>query len=391
MKGPVAARLLARCILVASLGAGCGLQPHPTAGSSDLGGSPSGGGDFSGSAGSSGSGASGSSGSGANNGTGNNTGFGGSGGNPSNGTGAAGKGGATGAAGSVGTGGNQGGSAGTTGAAGTGSGGAGSGAAGMGGTGAVSNVGVTINGKFVPKEKAVVFIHFGHSNMRGQATKPASLMSYFYNTQDGLWTYRGSFAAAKEPTAPEGTMTFAGPGMAILRSAQAALKPGSDVQFISIGFGRGSSTTVDYATTGSFYPTFMAWAKALKGKVTFGGIVVMLGITDGEHLPSAQVPGFPMRMAQILASIRSDLDEPNLPVLFCDYEQNATGDLAPTGSVGMVMEPLVRMLPSMVTNLALIPTDGLEMQDDHHFDMQGHKDWGGRVISTMQSKGWFPW
>ena len=117
----------------------------------------------------------------------------------------------------------------------------------------------------------------------------------------------------------------------------------------------------------------------------------MLGITDGEHLPSSDVPGFPMRVSQIVSSIRSDLGEPNLPVLFCDYEQNATGTLAPTGSVGMVMQPLIRMLPGMISNLVLVPTDGLEMQDDHHFDMQGHKDWSDRVIMLMKSNGWYHW
>ena len=185
-------------------------------------------------------------------------------------------------------------------------------------------------------------------------------------------------------------MTLAGPGMAILHSAQGALQAGSDAQIISIGYGKGSVTTVDYATNGVYYPIFMNWAQQLKGKVTFAGIVVMLGITE-RHLPSDQISGFPARMAAIIASIRSDLGEPNLPVLFCDYEQNATGDLAPTGSVGTVILPLVRMLPQMIPNLVLVPTDGLSMQDDHHFDMQGHKDWAGRVIMLMQSKGWWRW
>jgi len=268
--------------------------------------------------------------------------------------------------------------------------GTGGSATGAGGSTA-SGAGVTINGKFVPKEKAVVFIHFGHSNMRGQASMPASLKPYFYNTQDGLWTYRGAFALAKEPTAPESPFTTAGPGMAILHSAQDARQPGSDVQFISIGFGKGSATTVDYATTGTYYMTFMNWAKALKGNVTFGAIVVMLGITDGEHLPSEQVPGFPMRMAQIISTIRSDLGEPDLPVMFCDYELGATGHLAPTSPVGVVMQPLIKMLPSVISNLALVNTDGLEMQDDHHFDMQGHKDWAARLINLMKMKGWYKW
>lgn len=279
------------------------------------------------------------------------------------------------------------GSGGTTSTGGSGSGGnPGSGGSGSGG----STVGVTINGKFVPKEKAVVFIHIGHSNMRGQATRPTSLRPYFYDTEDGLWSYRGSYALAKEPTAPEGTMTYAGPGMAILHAARGAVAADSDVQFISVGYGVGSKTSVDFQKSGAYYPLFMGWAGQLKGKVTFAAIVIMLGITE-RHLASDQVPLFPQRVAQLVSDMRADLGEANLPVLFCDYEQGSTGELAPTGSVGKVLMPLVRQVPSVVSNLVLVPTDNLSMQDDHHFDMQGQKDWADRVIALMQGNQWFPW
>ena len=262
---------------------------------------------------------------------------------------------------------------------------------GSSGGGGASGAGVTINGKFVPKDKAVVFIHFGHSNMRGAATTPTSLTSYFYDTVDGLWSYKGSFTLAKEPTAPQAGYTSAGPGMAILHSAQGAVAATSDVQFISVGYGEGSATTVDYQKSGTYYPIFMGWAGQLKGNVTFGAIVIMLGVTDGEHLASNLVPGFPARVAQIVSDIRSDLGEPNLPGLFCNYEQNATGQYAITGAYGTVMVPLINQLPGLISNLVLVPTDGIEMQDNHHFDLQGHKDWAGRVISLMQSNNWFPW
>jgi hypothetical protein len=55
------------------------------------------------------------------------------------------------------------------------------------------------------------------------------------------------------------------------------------------------------------------------------------------------------------------------------------------------MVPLINQLPGLISNLVLVPTDGIEMQDNHHFDLQGHKDWAGRVISLMQSNNWFPW
>jgi hypothetical protein len=259
-----------------------------------------------------------------------------------------------------------------------------------GGNSGFSGAGVTINGKLVPKEKAVVFIHFGHSNMRGQASTPTSLRPFFFDTEDGLWSYRGSYTLAKEPTAPEGNLTYAGPGMAILHSARGAVASDSEVQFISIGYGIGSKTSVDFQKSGIYYPIFMNWAGQLKGNVTFGAVIIMLGITE-RHLASDQIPGFPSRMAQIVSDIRADLEEPNLPVLFCDYEMEAKGDLAPTGSIGKVILPLVRQLPSVVSNLVLVPTDGLQMADDHHFDMQGHKDWADRLISLMQSNHWFPW
>ena len=96
-------------------------------------------------------------------------------------------------------------------------------------------------------------------------------------------------------------------------------------------------------------------------------------------------------MAAIIASIRSDLGEPNLPVLFCDYEQGATGDLALMGSVGKVIQPLTRMLPQMIQNLVLVPTDGLSMQDDHHFDMQGEQGLGRPGHHADAVEGWWRW
>ena len=304
----------------------------------------------------------------------------------------------------AGSGGLSGGSAGTTGASGGSSGQAGAtggGAGGSSGTGGASGAGVTINGTFVPKEKAIVFIHFGHSNMRGQASNPASLRPFFYNTQQGLWSYQGNntFVLAKEPTAPEGTITLAGPGTALLKTAAAAVSASSGYQFISIGKAVGSDTTEDFLKTiggvpGALYQEFITnKAVQLKGKVTFGGVFIMLGITE-RHLPTADQPGYPARVQQIVADIRADLGEPSLPMLYCDYEMNATGTLAPTGSVGVVIFPLTRMLPSLISNLVLVPTDNIpraDYEDDHHFNMTGHQLWAGSAIGLMQTKGWFPW
>ena len=250
---------------------------------------------------------------------------------------------------------------------------------------------IDINGTAVPRSKAIVFVHFGHSNMAGLAQSPQSLRPYFFNTQAQLWSYQGGgrFVPAKEPTAPDPPVHLgAGPGMAWLRAAAAAAGP--DYHFISVARGRGGATTEDYLKGGLYYSTFVDRAVELKGKVTFGALFIMMGITD-RHLPTADQDGFTDRMVKIIADIRADLGEPNLPVLHTDYEVEAQGELAITAPIGMKFRPQILKLPSRVTNLAIIPTDGTPLIDDHHFDMTGHKLWADRGIQIMIQRGWFPW
>jgi hypothetical protein len=256
---------------------------------------------------------------------------------------------------------------------------------------AVPAPGVDINGVHVPRDKAVVFIHFGHSNMAGLADRPAALTPYFFETAPRLWSYQGGgkFVAAKEPTAPDPPYHLgAGPGMAWLRAAAAAAGP--DYHFISIGRGKGSAPSTDFMKGGLYYDSFMARAIELRGKVTFGGVFIMLGITE-RHLPLDQQAAFTDRMAQIVADIRKDLGAPSLPVLHTDYEMEASGELGPNTEVGLRLRPLILALPNKISNLAIVPTNALPMLDDHHFDMTGHKLWTERGIKIMVDRGWFPY
>jgi hypothetical protein len=251
--------------------------------------------------------------------------------------------------------------------------------------------GIDINGTLVPRDKAIVFIHFGHSNMAGLAQSPQSLRSYFYSTQPQLWSYQGGgrFEPAIEPTAPDPPGHLgAGPGMAWLRGAAAAAGP--DYHFISIARARGGATTAEFLKGGLYYSTFMERALELKGKVTFGGVFVMMGITD-RHLPEEEQDGFVDRMAKIIADVRADLGQPNLPVLHTQYEVESSGYLAIDQPVGMKFYALIEMLPARISNLVLIPTNQVPMRDDHHFDMAGQKMWADRGIQLMIDRGWFPW
>jgi hypothetical protein len=249
---------------------------------------------------------------------------------------------------------------------------------------------IDIAGTTVPRSRAIVFLHFGHSNMAGLAQSPAALRDHFFTTGARLWSYRdGVFTPAKEPTAPDPPGHLgAGPGMAWLRAAAEAAGP--DYHFISIARARGGAPTTQFLKGGVYYSTFMDAALELRGRVTFAAVFVMMGITD-RHLPVEEQDGFSDRMARIVADIRADLEVPDLPVLHTDYEVESTGYLAIDQPVGMKFHRLIQELPGRIDHLALIPTNDTPMRDDHHFDMAGQKLWAERGIQIMIDRGWFPW
>ncbi|HET9932916.1 MAG TPA: sialate O-acetylesterase [Polyangiaceae bacterium] len=255
-------------------------------------------------------------------------------------------------------------------------------------SGGRSGVTVDINGTMLPKEDVIAFVHFGHSNMFGYGSNPPGSKAYhFTDVNLRAWQYHGGkWSPALERTAGSGT-TGAGPGTALMKQA-VDLAPSR--YFVSLGYGVGSAYCSQFLRGGLYYDEFMAGPLALKGKVTFGAIVIMLGITE-RHGTDQDISNFPNCINDVVTSIRTDLGEPNLPLLLCDYEMGATGDLAPTAAFAQKIIPKIREVPNVVSRSALVATDGLAMQDDHHFNLDGQKEWAKRALTIMKDKGWFLW
>jgi Carbohydrate esterase, sialic acid-specific acetylesterase len=259
---------------------------------------------------------------------------------------------------------------------------------------------VNINGTMVPKEKVVAFIHIGHSNMAGRADVPLPLRPYFFTIADPhgwIFSANGQFTPALEPnTAGDGTNNMGapgqvtplgGPGTALIKQA---IVMAPDYYFLSLGFGQSSAYCSQFLPGNLYYDSLIAAAKAAKGKVTFGAIVIMLGITE-RHGTAADITGYPQCINQLVTQIRTDVGVPDLPLLLTDYEMTATGMLAPTQPFAQSIIPQIHMVPTVVSNSALVPTDGLVLIDDHHFNLQSHQIWTQRALDIMKTKGWFPW
>jgi hypothetical protein len=252
---------------------------------------------------------------------------------------------------------------------------------------------IDIGGTAVLREDAIAFLHFGHSNMAGWATKPMQLRAYFFDETDPhAWMYHVGkpLELAKEPytATVDFTGQHAGPGTALVKQA-AALAPGK--YFISLGYGKGAAYCSQFLPGSLYYDAMMQAALAIKGRVTFAAIIIMLGVTE-RHGTADDIAGFSNCIGQLVSDVRGDLDAPDLPMLISDYEQEATGDEVGVNSAfAKAITPEIRKIPSVVPNSAIVPTDGLGMEDDHHFDLDGHRLWIERALQIMQDKGWFPW
>jgi hypothetical protein len=254
----------------------------------------------------------------------------------------------------------------------------------------------------VPKENAIAFIHIGHSNMAGRGVDlPATRPFFFGATDPHAWMYHSGkgFEPAVEPnTAGDGGnmingMVSGGPGTALVKEA-AALAP--DKYFISLGFAQSSAYCSQFLPGALYYDKLIAGPKELKGKVTFAGIMIYLGITE-RHGTQADINNYPQCINQLVTAIRTDVGEPNLPLMINDYEMNTTGPLAVGSSFYNAIHPQELKVPMTVSNSVLIPTTTVAIQDDHsttddhHFSLDGHKEYVRLLLQAMKDKGWFPW
>jgi hypothetical protein len=258
-----------------------------------------------------------------------------------------------------------------------------------------SGAGIMIAGRFVPKEKALVVLHIGHSNMAGRASTPIELKPEFYDLHPQLWIYGlgAAIRPAQEPTAPDNQEgQAAGPGMALLHAVLAAAPP--DAQVLSIGHGHSGSFAgycSNFRKGGLFYDIAMKPAIELKGKVTFTGIFAMFG--QSEHNASVgQQKSFADCLAGVATDMRADLGESDLPFMLGEYEAGLTKPgIEPTSAFGTAIIAQIKMVPAKLPRAALIPTDGVAMQDDHHYNLAGHKLWSQRAVQILVDRGWAPW
>jgi hypothetical protein len=266
--------------------------------------------------------------------------------------------------------------------------------------------GVMLGGVDVPKEKFVVYILIGHSNMAGMdlahSDPVASPRGWNYKISTKAW------APAAEPVNNKAAGLSGngcgGPGMPFLKQMAAAYPDyyfgvvtnasySATCKGINTG-NNGSNLDADdnrYWDSTYLYTQIVTAAKAIQKDATLGGILCMLGSIEATRTNGTVCRAFSDDLASLAKFFRRDLNLPNLPFIMSEYEAGATGSFATTLPLPAIIAEQVKLLPSKLTYSATVNTVGITMLDDHHFTAdKGQPEWAKRAIAAIQTNKWFP-
>jgi hypothetical protein len=267
---------------------------------------------------------------------------------------------------------------------------------------------VTLGGTTVTKDKFVVYLLIGHSNMAGED------MSHSDGTADPRgWHWpiaTKQWIPAKETPSAGRTAGLSGhgeggPGMPFVKGMAAAF-PGyyfglinnASLSSTCKGENQGnSSSPLDPADNRYFKGTYLynellTAAKAVQPEATLGGILCMLGSVEATRTSQEVCQAFSDDLSQLAKDLRADLGVPNLPFIMGGYEAGATGSFALSKPLPAIIDAQIKLLPSKLPFSGVVDSKGITMLDDHHYVANGNGQplWAQRAIAIIQTNAWLP-
>jgi hypothetical protein len=266
--------------------------------------------------------------------------------------------------------------------------------------------GIVLGGTTVPKEKMVVYLLIGHSNMAGIDVSHSDDV-----THPHCWNYpmaTKQWVPAQEPrnsrTKGLSGNGSAGPGMPFLKGMAAAypdyffgVLTNASLSATCRGTNTGNNTSnLDpednrYWDSTYLYVQIMTAAKAVQKDVTLGGILCMLGTVEATRTSEAVCKAFSDDVSQLAKDMRRDLAMPNLPFIMGEYEAGATGEFSPSLPLPGIIAQQTKLIPSKLPYSATVDSKGVTMLDNHHYTGdKGQQEWAKRAIAAIQANNFFP-
>ncbi len=230
----------------------------------------------------------------------------------------------------------------------------------------------------VPRERFVVYLTIGHSNMEGRASPPDTEphpRGWKFDFRERKWVQ------AVPPIAASGRGNRMGPGMPTIK-ALAAAYPEYHIGILSVAKSA-ASVEKNFLRGRQQYDQLIEAAKEVAPHVTFGGMLVMLGRLEARD--EARAREMLTLATTCIKQVRQDLNLPDLPVLWSRIEMDAPKKPAHQD----LADAMIHRIPETVPRTAVIESIG-PYCDTHHFTVEGYVRWAANVVQIIRQKEWFP-
>ena len=265
---------------------------------------------------------------------------------------------------------------------------------------------IDLGGTEVPKDKFIVYLLIGHSQMAGVITTNNDNV-----THPHAWVYRWATTKTWELAKETGSLRnglsgrgTGGPGMPFLKQLVnrhsdyyfgviSNADPAATCHGLNTGY-NGSNLTDSanrYWRGMQLFEEIITAARAVQKDATLGGFLVMLGTIEATRAESDTVCwNFSSDMAQMAKDMRDSLGVPNLPFIVADYEKGATGDFSVSNPWPAIIAEQIDSVPIKLSNSVEINSAGIPLFDDHHFTIPGQGEWARRAVDSIEAKHFFP-
>ncbi|HEX7510296.1 MAG TPA: sialate O-acetylesterase, partial [Chitinivibrionales bacterium] len=246
---------------------------------------------------------------------------------------------------------------------------------------------INLGGTEVSKDKFIVYLLIGHSQMAGiittnndNVTDPHAWVYRWQSTK--TWELAKETGSTKNGLSGRGT---GGPGMPFLKLMISrhsgyyfGIVSNADPAATCHGLNTGSNGSAlsdsanRYWRDAQLFHEIVDAGRAIKNNVTLGGVMVMLGTVEATRADSIDVcQQFSKDIAQMATDIRDSLGMPNLPFVVADYEKGASATFSVSNPWPAIIAKQLDSVPLKVSNSVLVNSKAIPMFDDHHFSITG--------------------
>ena len=132
---------------------------------------------------------------------------------------------------------------------------------------------------------------------------------------------------------------------------------------------------------------------SVKDKGTFGGVLLMYGIIEGQFKPSVDL--LEPEINKLVAFIRLQVNDNNLPIILGRYEENGNAiELKDWFKYKKNLMCIINSMPNKINRLVLTPYQPVaanEYCDNHHYSTEGYRIWSEDAVKIIKENNLDSW